>query len=55
MKQRGLMGLMLLACLAATTLFFPSFILTFFSHVQSTAVDGKQAHGCIFFLPFFLK
>jgi hypothetical protein len=53
MKQRGLMGLMLLACPAATTLFFPSFILTFFSHVQSTAVDGKQAYVCIFFFLSF--
>jgi hypothetical protein len=49
------MGLMFLACPTATTLFSPSFILTFLSNIQSTAVNGKQAHGCIFFLPFFLK
>jgi hypothetical protein len=55
MKTTGFDGLDVFGLPTATTLFFPSFILTFLSHIQSTAVNGKQAYNCIFFLPFFLK
>jgi hypothetical protein len=43
------MGLMFLACPTATTLFFPSFILTFLSNIQSTGLTVSKLMVAYFF------